>query len=299
MPRRAARGSESAPGGGRPNGAVRVRRLRFAALSSLRSFPVTRRLAALLLAFSCAPAAIAAPAPARDRAAVGAVDREDPQALGLLRKLQAAQQTTKVMTSSFRQVKEDALFSEPSVQSGKFAFSTPQNFRWDYEKPEHVIVLVTQDTFQRYLPDQKLLRRMDLSRNKRRVFNYFGLGTDVEVLRRHFHLTAKLTDQSRPGTEKLELRGKRRRVQKRLQLLEMWLDAKSHLPAAIKVTMADGATTLWEFSDMKVNPTVPDSTFALKVPKDTIIQSEDDPQSPLINDLLEEEETAAGGAQQP
>ena len=106
-------------------------------------------------------------------------------------------------------------------------------------------------------------------------------------------------DRGRPGTEKLELTGKRRRVQKRLTLLEMWLDQKTSLPAAIKVTMADGATTLWEFSNMKVNPTeVTASLFELKVPKDTIIQSEEDPHSPLINDLLEEEEEEASGAAQ-
>jgi outer membrane lipoprotein-sorting protein len=216
--------------------------------------------------------------------------------MALLRKLQEAQKTTKVMTSTFRQVKEDALFAEPSVQSGTFAFQAPQSFRWEYEKPQHVIVIVTQDTFQRYLPAQKLVRRMDLTKNKRRVFNFFGLGTDVEVLRRHFDLRANAADHSRPGSELLELRGKRRRVQKRLQLLEMWLDEKSHLPTAIKITMADGATTLWEFEDMKINPAIPESTFALKVPKDTIIQSEDDPRSPIINDLLEDEEEAAADA---
>lgn len=260
----------------------------------MTSRPLSILLLACLLPVLASPAAAAdGTAAPRSRGAVGAADKEDPQAIALLGKLQEAQRTTQVMTSSFRQVKEDALFAEPSIQSGKFAFQTPQNFRWDYLQPQHVVVVVTQDTFQRYLPEQKLLRRMDLSKNKRRVFNYFGLGTDVEVLRRHFDLHANLSDQSRPGTEKLELRGKRRRVQKRLQLLEMWLDQKTHLPSAIKVTMADGATTLWEFTDMKVNPPVDAELFALKVPKDTIIQSEDDPHSPLINDLLEEEEETA------
>jgi outer membrane lipoprotein-sorting protein len=208
------------------------------------------------------------------------------------------------MTSSFVQTKEDALFAQPSIQSGEFAFRAPASFRWDYEKPEHVIVLVTEDTFSRYLPAQKLMRRLDLTKNKRRVFNYFGFGTDVEVLKRHFDLTDAGPDHGRPGTEKLELRGKRRRVQKRLTLLEMWLDDKTSLPDAIKVTMADGATTLWEFSKMTINP--PDlaaGLFELKVPKDTIIQSEDDPHSPLINDLLQDDDDdaqgAAGTAQNP
>ena len=255
-------------------------------------------LACLVLSFLAASpdAARAADASPRARGAVGSVEKQNPAALALLRKLQEAQKSTKVMTATFRQVKEDALFAEPSVQSGRFAFRTPQDFRWDYEQPKKVVVVVTSDTFQRYLPDQKLLRRMDLSKNKRRVFNYFGLGTDVEVLQRHFNLAVNTSDRSRANTEKLEMRGKRRRVQKRLELLEMWLDQPTHLPVAIKVTMADGSTTLWEFADLLVNPTVPESTFALKVPKDTIIQSEDDPHSPLINDLLEDEEAASAQA---
>ena len=233
---------------------------------------------------------------ARSRETVGATVKEQPEALDLLKRLQGAQHSTRLLTARFRQTKDDALFAKPSVQSGEFAFQTPQSFRWDYEKPEKVIVVVTEDTFQRYLPEQKLLRQMDLSKNKRRVFNYFGLGTDVEVFRRHFNLHADTMDESRPGTAKLEMTGKRRRVQKRLKLLEMWLDEKTWLPSAIKVTMADGATTLWEFTGMKVNPTVAGNMFRLVVPKGTIVQSEDDPHSPLLDDLVEEEEDLQGTA---
>ncbi len=255
----------------------------------------------LVLGLCLASVAVAATpmAPSsRDRQTVGAIDKEQPEALALLQRLQAAQRTTELLTAGFQQTKDDELFAKPSIQSGQFAFRTPQSFRWDYEKPERVIVVVTEDTFQRYLPEQKLLRQMDLGKNKRRVFNYFGLGTDVEIFRRHFNLHADIANESRPGTRKLEMTGKRRRVQKRLKLLEMWLDEKSWLPTAIKVTMADGATTLWEFTNMKVNPKVAENLFHLEVPKDTIIQSEDDPHSPLLDDLVEEEEdmlpTASG-----
>src|SRR5690349_12010988 len=116
---------------------------------------------AVLAAISLAVPAMSAET--RSREVPGAVQAMEPQAADLLAKLQSAQRTTQAMTAAFRQVKEDALFSEPSIQSGRFTFQRPSRFRWDYQEPEHVIVTVTEDTFQRYLPEQKLARRMDLS----------------------------------------------------------------------------------------------------------------------------------------
>jgi outer membrane lipoprotein-sorting protein len=232
------------------------------------------------------------PAQQRNRADVGAAERVDPAAEEVLQKMSVAQKATHSMSASFRQVKEDALFQQPSVQSGLFSFENPDKFRWDYQKPERVVVVATADAFQRYLPDQKLLRKLDLSKNRRRVFNYFGIGSDVEVLRRHFDMK-RMQDAEHPGTTKLELRGKRRRVQKRLALLEMWLDEKTWLPSTIKITMADGGTTLWEFTDVQVNPQLSADTFKLKVAQGTIVQSEEDPSSPLVDSLIDDDDTPA------
>ncbi len=235
--------------------------------------------------------AVSASAQQRSRTDVGVAEKLAPEVADALQKLSAAQKSTKGMSANFRQTKEDALFAQPSIQSGKFSFENPDKFRWDYEKPEHVVVVATAESFQRYLPDQKLLRKLDLSKNRRRVFNYFGIGSDVEVLERHFDMT-RVNDLQHPGTAKLELRGKRRRVQKRLNLLEMWLDEKTWLPSIIKITMANGGTTLWEFTDVKVNPQLAADTFALKVASGTVVQSEENPSSPLVDELIEEEDAA-------
>jgi len=79
----------------------------------------------------------------------------------------------------------------------------------------------------------------------------------------------------------------------------MWLDKGNWLPAIIKVTMADGGTTMWEFKDVKLNPPITDDTFKVKVAQGTVIQSEDQANSPLVDELLEDEEKATnptGGA---
>jgi outer membrane lipoprotein-sorting protein len=260
----------------------------------MTSRPAVALVAVLALTASLALAGELA-APQRSRTDVGALDKLDPAVAKTLDKLRAAQASTKSMSAAFRQVKEDSLFAQPSIQSGQFIFATPDRFRWDYEKPERVVVVATADTFERYLPDQKLLRRLDLSKNRRRVFSYFGIGSDVEVLERHFNISV-VRDPAHPTTEKLELRGKRRRVQKRMTLLEMWLDQTTSLPAMIKVTMADGGTTLWEFKSIKANPPLSDDTFKVKVAQGTIIQSEENPNSPLVDELLEDEDAATGGS---
>lgn len=251
------------------------------------------RLLVLLLPMVSALAAAPLEAQQRARTDVGATGKVDPAAAAMLEKMGAAQDATRAMSAAFRQVKEDALFAEPSVQSGRFAFASPDKFRWDYERPERVIMVMTRDSVQRYLPDEKLLRKMDLSKSPRRVFAFFGIGSDVEVLKRHFDMV-RVDDPTRPDTARLELRGKRRRVQKRVALLEMWMDRTTWLPAMIKTTMADGGTTLWEFTDVKVNPSLPPETFTVKIAQGTIVQSEDNPNSPLVDDLLDEADEGTG-----
>ena len=61
----------------------------------------------------------------------------------------------------------------------------------------------------KYIPGENLLQRTDISKNRRRLFNYFGIGSDVDNLLRHFDAKILENDAAVEGTDKLELRGKR------------------------------------------------------------------------------------------
>lgn len=227
------------------------------------------RLLALLLA-ACASASLAdtkthveAPTPAEARVEV------------ILAKFREAQANTSTLQARFRQVKVDDLLAEPLVQSGAFYYRKPTDFRWEYEKPENVIVLATADRVRRYSPESKTLRDTALSKNRKRMYNYFGISSNIDALRKHFHIAVNAADTEHPEADKLELTGKARRVQKRIRVLEMWIDRRISLPSAMRVVMADGSSTTWEFTDMKVNPSFANSLYDLTLPPGTKVVADE------------------------
>ena len=218
----------------------------------------------------------------------------EPEVQALIDAFEKAQAETKTMTAHFRQVREDDLFAEAKVLQGDFWFTHPSNFRWEYSDDDagKVVVLATKDLFQRYIPAWKTLQQKDISKKSRRVFQYFGIGSDIDNLRRRFDIA--IGDASDyPGTKKLELRGRWRRVKKRLEVLEMWVDDQRHLPVAVRVVLPDGGSTTWEFSGLTVNPVIPPERYHLDVPDDTKVIEEDKGMtatSEILDDILDEEE---------
>lgn len=210
----------------------------------------------------------------------------DPRLEALLESFETAQRSTRTLTATFTQVKEDELFAEATVQSGHFFYSQPDSFRWEYLQPEVVTVVTTRDVVQRYIPEERDLLTTDISKKRRRAFNYLGIGSDVQNLRRHFDITLVDDDDEHPGTDKIELRGAHRRIQKRMELLEMWLDRETSMPVAVRATMADGGATAWVFADMRVNVDLPEGVFELAVPEGVRVTSGTDGGDTLLDDLL-------------
>jgi len=252
-------------------------------------------LAALLpaLALVGAPAASAQRAGREFRPAASLTP--DPRLDELMQRFERAQEETKTMTATFEQVKEDELFAEATVLTGRFAFQGPDLFRWDYQAPEPVTVIATPDLVKQYIPSQKLLRQTDISKKRRRAMNYLGIGSDVQNLRRHFDIDFVEGDAEHAGTDKIELRAKNRRIQKRLALMEMWIDRTSSLPIAVRTTMADGSRTGWSFKDMAVNVPLADGTFDLQPPPGTRVEVGGKKKASVVDDLVEDDDQDDAG----
>lgn len=212
----------------------------------------------------------------------------DPRLEELLDAFEKAQQETKTMVGGFTQVKEDELFAEAIEQRGRLRYAAPDRFRWDYEEPEVVTVIATPDTVQQWLPARKKLRVTDISKKRRRAFNYLGIGSDVENLRRHFDIELAEDDHAHEGADKVELRGKNRRIQKRMELLELWIDRESSLPRAVAATMADGSRTTWVFSGMAVNVPLDDDVFRLDLPEGAEVEAGRKTAPSVLDDVLDE-----------
>ncbi|MEM7243787.1 MAG: outer membrane lipoprotein carrier protein LolA [Acidobacteriota bacterium] len=218
----------------------------------------------LLLGTLVSGAAQAAPAP------------PDPAVQELLRRFEEARGDTRTLTGKFRQVKEDDLFAEAEESEGTFHYTRPDLFRWESQDQ---VLLATRDKVMHHVPSLAVLEERDISRNRRRVVSYFGLNGNIAKLQKRFDVTAAekdgaLVDGSGPSpypeARHVVLEGRKRRIKKRIGLIELWLLEDTGLPRAVRLTMADGGITTWEFSEMKANVEIPETVYTLTVPDSTV-----------------------------
>ncbi|HLH30772.1 MAG TPA: outer membrane lipoprotein carrier protein LolA, partial [Terriglobia bacterium] len=53
-----------------------------------------------------------------------------------------------------------------------------------------------------------------------------------------------------------------------IKTLRMWMDEQKGISVQVKVTETSGDYTTYKYSNIKMNPNLPDSTFDLRLPKD-------------------------------
>ena len=67
---------------------------------------------------------------------------------------------------------------------------------------------------------------------------------------------------ARPGTDEVRLRPRRRQIRETLSTLDLWVDPKTALLVAMRMTFANGDTKTMTFEDLTVNPPLPAGTFS-------------------------------------
>ncbi len=96
-----------------------------------------------------------------------------------------------------------------------------------------------------------------------------GIGVSSADLRRDFNIAAGGTEtiDGKPTT-RLELIPKDNDLKKRVVKIELWIPEGESIPLQSKVTLTSGDYDQYKYSDVQMNPTLPDSTFELSVPAD-------------------------------
>jgi outer membrane lipoprotein-sorting protein len=96
-----------------------------------------------------------------------------------------------------------------------------------------------------------------------------GIGVSSADLRRDFDvkLGASETIGGMPAT-RIELTPKDGDLRKQVVKIEMWIPEKEGVPLQVKTTRTSGDYDQLVYSDVEMNPTVPDSAFDLKTPAD-------------------------------
>ena len=96
-----------------------------------------------------------------------------------------------------------------------------------------------------------------------------GIGVPSADLRRDFDISAAGTEKvGGKSTTRLELTPKDKDLKKYAEKIELWIPEGEGIPLQSKVTLTSGNYDQANYSDMQMNPTLPDSAFELKLGPD-------------------------------
>ena len=94
-----------------------------------------------------------------------------------------------------------------------------------------------------------------------------GIGVTSAELRRDFEIKAGAMETiSGTPTTRIDLFPKDGDLKKQFEKIEMWIPEKESVPLQIKVTRTSGDYNQAVYSDVQMNPALPDSAFELKLP---------------------------------
>ncbi len=193
--------------------------------------------------------------------------------VGVLARMDASAAAFKSMSANLKRVSHTAVINEDSVDSGTIKLKRSHGdtrMLVDLTAPDRKTAALEGDTFQIYLPKIKTVQEYDLGK-KRELLDQFlllGFGTPGRELSRAYDTTfmgAETVEGHKSGH--LQLIPKSPDVLKQLNKIDLWISDDTGYPVQQKFNQPSGDYTLVTFSDLKVNPNLPDSALKLQIPK--------------------------------
>jgi outer membrane lipoprotein-sorting protein len=185
---------------------------------------------------------------------------------GALNRLDRAGSQFKGMTAQFVNVKHTAIVNEDSPSEGsiKIKKKPPSDILGllEFVKPDKRTVVLNGKTVDVYLPNIKTVQEVDLGKHKVWVeqFFLFGFGTSKSDLQASYDVSygGPETINGEAAT-RLVLMSRKPEVSRQLSKFELWISDKTGQPVQQKFYEPSGDYNVFTYSDMKINPNLPDS----------------------------------------
>lgn len=166
----------------------------------------------------------------------------------------------KTLTASFVETSTSSLLAIPLVARGTLAVARPDRVVMNYVEPDRRTVVINGNTLTMVWAARGIRRDSNISATQRRIQKYFVNRTPQE-LRRHFVISARIAPD-RPDTWHVALVPTEKRIQQGVTAIDLWVDRRSLLLAAMAMTFKNGDRKLLEFSDLQINPQLAPTIFS-------------------------------------
>jgi len=176
-----------------------------------------------------------------------------------LQRLLAGQRAIRTMSADFVQEKHSTMLKEPLISKGRFLFKSPDRVLWDYDG--EIIIASDGRNLTIYYPQLKEAEVVPIDRN----FMKIPLSFNLEELGRFFDLSLEAKKDF--YTVSLTPREKGALFSEMIITLD-----SAGVPLAVEMHEKGGDRSIIRFRNQKVNGTIPDSTFVMDLPEDTVVR---------------------------
>ena len=177
------------------------------------------------------------------------------------------------MSAHVRRVSHTAVINEDNVDSGTMLLKRPRardmRMLVDLTQPDPKTVAFQGRKLEVYYPKIQTVQEFDVGKSRELLDQFFliGFGTSRADLEKAYNIRL-LGSETAEGqkTERLELVAKSKEVLEHLIKFELWISADGY-PVRQKFYLPGGDYMLVTYSDMKINPDLPDSALKLHLSK--------------------------------
>jgi outer membrane lipoprotein-sorting protein len=190
----------------------------------------------------------------------------------ILARMDRAAQDFRALSANMKRVQFTAVISEANEMDGVIRLKRIKGDTVgivDFLHPEPRTVYINGHNIQIYYPKANTVEIYDSSKYTANIdqFLLLGFGTSSAELRKAYDLKMSGTDTiGGLATTRIELTPKSAELKKLITKIELWIPEGQDTPVQEKVTEPSKNYDLIAYSDIQVNPSLPDSSFELKLP---------------------------------
>ena len=193
-------------------------------------------------------------------------EKIDPGLMALIEKIDQKGASIHTLRARFVQHKEISLLEEPVDMKGVFYLRKQDGIKFEFEPKEDLVLIITKEEMVSLSPEAKKAIRIKMK--KRKTFLTRGvLFRKLKSLLGYFEIT-RASNVS--GNQHLVLLPTKRRLKKKFQELEIWVNAE-YLIHRIKVTSKDGDVYDLALTDIELNVDLSENLFNTQIPDDYVL----------------------------
>jgi outer membrane lipoprotein-sorting protein len=190
----------------------------------------------------------------------------------ILARMDRAAQAFRAVSANMKRVQFTAVISESNEMEGVVRLKRSKVGTVgivDFQQPEQRTVYVNGHNIQIYYPKANTVEIYDSSKYTPNIdqFLLLGFGTSAAELQKSYDLKMSGTEMiGGVATTRIEMTPKSDELKKLITKMELWIPEGQDNPIQEKVTEPSKNYELISYSDIKVNPDLPESAFELKLP---------------------------------